>query len=104
MAQMQVLTITPEALDMITKLRDQEPGDEEFALSVEIAGVRGLQFAYDLAFVPLSDQEEDWLLERHGDLAVIFPASDVENLDGAALELTESGLAMNNPNTPASPF
>lgn len=104
MAQMQVLTITPDALDMITKLRDQEPGDEEFALSVEIAGVRGLQFAYDLAFVPLSDQEEDWLLERHGDLAVIFPASDVENLDGAALELTESGLAMNNPNTPASPF
>lgn len=103
MAQMQVLTITPDALDMIVKLRDQEPGDEEFALSVEIAGVRGLQFAYDLAFVPISDQEDEWLLERHGDLAVIFPARDVEHLDGAALELTESGLAMNNPNTPASP-
>lgn len=104
MAQMQVLTITPDALDMIVKLRDQEPGEEEFALSVEIAGVRGLQFAYDLAFVPISDQGQDWLVERHGDLAVIFPAKDVENLDGAALELTESGLAMNNPNTPASPF
>ena len=104
MAQMQVLTITPDALDMIIKLRDQEPGEDEFALSIEIAGVRGPQFAYDLAFVPLSDMEDEWLLERHGDLAVIFPARDVENLDGAALELTESGLAMNNPNTPASPF
>ena len=88
MAQMQVLTITPDALDMIIKLRDQEPGEDEFALSIEIAGVRGPQFAYDLAFVPLSDMEDEWLLERHGDLAVIFPARDVENLDGAALELT----------------
>ncbi|HEX6946982.1 MAG TPA: NifU family protein [Acidimicrobiia bacterium] len=104
MDQMQVLTITPDALDMIIKLRDQEPGEEEFALSIEVAGVRGLQYAYDLAFVPLSDQGEDWLLERHGDLAVIFPARDVEKLDGATLELTDSGLAMNNPNTPASPF
>src|SRR5690554_328908 len=104
MAQMQVLTITPDALDMIIKLRDQEPGEEEFALSIEVAGVRGLQYAYDLAFVPLSDQGEDWLLERHGDLSVIFPARDVEKLDGATLELTDSGLAMNNPNTPSSPF
>jgi Fe/S biogenesis protein NfuA len=104
MSQMQVLTITPDALDMIIKLRDQEPGDEEFALSIEVAGVRGLQYAYELAFVPLSDQGEDWLLERHGDLAVIFPARDVEKLDGATLELTDQGLAMNNPNTPKSPF
>lgn len=104
MSQMHVLTITPDALDMIVKLRDQEPGEEEFALSVEVAGVRGLQYEYELAFVPLSDQEEDWLLERHGDLAVIFPARDVERLDGASLELSESGLAMNNPNTPSSPF
>jgi Fe/S biogenesis protein NfuA len=104
MSQMQVLTITPDALDMIIKLRDQEPGEEEFALSIEVAGVSGLQFAYELAFVPISDQEEDWLLERHGDLALMFPARDVEKLDGATLELTESGLAMNNPNTPASPF
>ena len=104
MSQFQVLTITPDALDMIIQLRDSESGDEEFALSIEVTGVRGIQFSYELAFVPLSEQAEDWLIERHGDLAVTFPAIDTEKLDGASLELTDSGLAMNNPNTPASPL
>jgi Fe/S biogenesis protein NfuA len=98
-----VLTITPEALDMIVQLRDNEPGDDEFALSLAVTGVNGLQFSYELAFVPLADKGEDWILERHGDLAVIIPVADAENLDGATLELSESGLAMNNPNVPMSP-
>jgi Fe/S biogenesis protein NfuA len=42
-------------------------------------------------------------VERHGDLALVFPADDVEKLDGASLELTEQGLSMNNPNSPAPP-
>jgi Fe/S biogenesis protein NfuA len=103
MSQFQVLTITPEALEMIVQLRDSEPDDGELALSVEVTGVRGLQFSYDLAFVPLAEQRDDWLMERHGDLAVIFPVADIEKLDDASLELTDSGLAMNNPNTPTSP-
>ena len=88
---------------MILQLRDNEPGDEEFALSVEVTGFTGPQFSYELAFVPLSDKREDWVEERHGDLALIFPKMDVGKLDGATLELTEQGLAMNNPNSPAPP-
>ncbi len=103
MIDSKVLTIAPDALDMIIQLRDNEPGEEEFALSIEVTGLTGLQFSYELAFVPLSDKAEDWVLERHAELAVIFPVSNVEKLDGAALELTDSGLAMNNPNTPSSP-
>lgn len=103
MIDSKVLSISPEALDMIVQLRDNEPGDEEFVLSIEVTGLEGFQFSYELAFVPLSDKAEDWILERHGDLGVIMPASSVEKLDGAILELTDSGLAMNNPNTPASP-
>jgi Fe/S biogenesis protein NfuA len=103
MADTNILTVTPDALDMIVQLRDNEPGDDEFALSLEVSGVRGLQYSYELAFVPLSDKPADWLLERHGDLAIVFPPDDADKLDGAALELTESGLAMNNPNAPATP-
>ncbi len=98
-----VLTITSDALDMIAQLRDQEPGDEEYALSVGVAGIRGVQFNYDLAFVPVSDKTDSQLLERHGDLAVIIPESDVEKLRGASLELTDQGLSMNNPNSPSPP-
>lgn len=98
-----VLTIAADALDMIQQLRDNEPGDGEFALSIEVTGFRGPQFSYELAFVPLADKAENWVEERHDDLAVIFPKADRGKLDGAALELTEQGLAMNNPNTPAPP-
>jgi Fe/S biogenesis protein NfuA len=103
MADSTVLAIAADALDMIRQLRDSEPGEGEFALSIEVTGFRGPQFSYELAFVPLADKAENWVEERHDDLAVIFPKADVGKLDGAALELTEQGLAMNNPNSPAPP-
>jgi Fe/S biogenesis protein NfuA len=103
MSDTTILSIAPDALDMIRQLRDNEPGDEEFALSIEVTGFRGPQFSYELAFVPLSDKAENWVLERHDGLAVIFPKADSGKLDGSALELTEQGLAMNNPNAPAPP-
>jgi Fe/S biogenesis protein NfuA len=98
-----VLTISSDALDMIRQLRDNEPGEGEFALSIEVTGFQGPQFNYELAFVPLADKAENWVEERHDDLAVIFPKADSGKLDGASLELTEQGLAMNNPNKPATP-
>ena len=88
---------------MIRQLRDNEPGDGEFALSIEVTGFQGPQFSYELAFVPLEDKKEGWIEERHDDLAVLFPKADSGKLDGAVLELTDQGLAMNNPNTPAPP-
>lgn len=103
MSESTVLSIAPDALDMVRQLRDNEPGDEEFALSIEVTGFRGPQFSYELAFVPLADRSDGWVEERHGDLAVIFPKVDTAKLDGAALELTDQGLAMNNPNSPAPP-
>ena len=103
MSQHTVLSIAPDALDMILQLRDQEPGDGEFALSIEVTGFRGPQFTYELAFVALADMKQGWVEERHGDLALILPEVDREKLDGASLELTEQGLSMNNPNSPAPP-
>jgi Fe/S biogenesis protein NfuA len=103
MSDSTVLAIADDALDMIRQLRDQEPGDGEFALSVEVTGFRGPQFSYELAFVALDDKKDGWVEERHDDLAVIFPKQDIEKLDGAALEMTEQGLVMNNPNSPAPP-
>ncbi len=103
MSEPTVLSIAPDALDMVRKLRDQEPGDGEFALSIEVTGFRGPQFTYELAFVALADKKEGWVEERHEGLAVVFPAEDVEKLEGSSLDLTEEGLAMNNPNSPAPP-
>ena len=52
---MSVLSITPDALEMVRQLRDQEPGDGEIGLLLEITGLRQGQFAYELAFIPVED-------------------------------------------------
>lgn len=103
MSEQTVLSIDPSALEMISELRDNEPGEGEFALSIEVTGFRGPQFSYELAFVPLADKKDGWVEERHGELAVLFPKVDVAKLEGAALELSSEGLAMNNPNSPEPP-
>ncbi len=88
---------------MITSLRDQEPGDQEYGLAIEVSGIRGAQFQYELSFVPVEDQTDHQIREVHDGLAIIIPHQDVEKLSGASLELTAQGLAMNNPNLPHSP-
>ncbi len=98
-----VLTVASDAVEMIISLRDQEPGDQEYGLAIEVSGIRGAQFQYDLSFVPVEDQTENQLREDHDGLAILIPEHDVEKLSGAALELTPQGLAMNNPNLPQSP-
>ncbi|MFP5331693.1 MAG: NifU family protein [Acidimicrobiia bacterium] len=98
-----VLAVAPDALEMILSLREQEPGDEEYGLLIEVTGIRAGQFQYELSFSPVADAGEDSIVERHGDLPIILRSADREKLEGASLAMTEQGLAMNNPNTPASP-
>lgn len=95
------LSIEPDALAMIIDIRDNEPGDGEFALRMEISGIEGLQFQYELSFVPVADAGDGDVVERHGDLAVIHPERDLENLDGATLKIGAAGLSIDNPNTPS---
>lgn len=99
-----VLDISEEALAMIRGLRDQEPGDGEIGLFIEVTGTRQGQYAYELAFIPTEDAEAEHHVERHGDLQVMIPHQSVEPLRGASLTMGEDGLAMDNPNRPvASP-
>jgi Fe/S biogenesis protein NfuA len=99
-----VLSISDDALAMIRELRDQEPGESEIGLFIEVTGTRQGQYAYELAFIPTEDAELDHHVERHGDLAVMIPQQSVEPLRGASLTMGEDGLAMDNPNRPtASP-
>jgi Fe/S biogenesis protein NfuA len=98
-----VLSLAPDAIEMITTLAEQEPGDDEYGLYIEVTGIRGPQFTYDLSFMPVADATDGQIVERHDTLAVILRTEDVEKLDGASLTLSDEGLAMNNPNTPATP-
>jgi Fe/S biogenesis protein NfuA len=103
MSDSTVIRVADDALEMIVSLREQEPGDEEYGLLIEVTGIRAGQFQYELSFSPVADAGDDKRVERHGDLAIIIPEADVEKLDGSSLSMTDQGLAMNNPNSPASP-
>ncbi len=99
-----VFSVEPQAVEMILKLRESEPGDEPSGLLIEVTGMRGAQFAYELSFAALSAHSGDeYLLEHHGDLPLVMRVADVDKLRGSVLRLTEQGLAMDNPNVPASP-
>lgn len=101
----QVIQITDPALEKILELRDNEPDAEKLALRVEIVGVNGLEYAYDLAFEPVETRKETDVLSSHGNLAVLVPADDVDKLQGATLDIPstpgQGGLVLRNPNSPS---
>lgn len=101
MSEQNILSVSETARDKVIEIRDQEPGDEAYALLVEVTGIQGNQFAYELSFVPQTDRPATDHLDRHGDLVIAVPESDIEKLRGASLDLTAQGLAMNNPNSPS---
>jgi Fe/S biogenesis protein NfuA len=96
-----ILTIEPDALTQIVAIRDNEPGDDEYGLLMEITGIKGTDFAYDLSFVPVADAGPEDIVERHGDLAVLLREKDRTELTGAVLKIGSRGLAIDNPNSPS---
>ena len=100
-----LMNFSDEALERIIEIRDQEPGEDEYGLLIEITGVQGLQFGYSLSFVPLDEAEPSDHVERHGDLAGVIPAADPGNMTGARLAMSSNpmtpGLAIDNPNNPS---
>ena len=103
-----LMSFSGEALDRIIEIRDQEPGDEEYGLLIEITGLQDSQFGYSLSFVPLGEVGATDHLERHGDLTVIIPDADTANMAGATLAMSANpmtpGLAIDNPNNPSPPI
>jgi len=102
-----VITITERAHEQILTLRAAEDDGDSLGLRIEVTGVRGADFTYDLAFEPLAESADDD--QRYDDrgLTVVIPAESVDNLRGATLDLpsatAQSGLVLRNPNRPSTP-
>ena len=97
----QVLELTPDAITAILDIRDSEPDADELALAVAIAGVSGLQFKYELTFVPIEDAEADDVLQYFDKLPVLTLSGSVSNLEGATILIKDGGLSLDNPNSPS---
>lgn len=101
-----VLAVTDDARVKVLEVRDGEDDPTSLALRVEITGVNGSEWAYDLAFEPISEAVEgDWVHDD-GELTVVVPAESIERMTGATLDLPatgQGGLVIRNPNRPSSP-
>ena len=97
--------IGDKAIDKILEIKEQEPGDNEYALFLQIDGVQGNQYTYDLSFLDLEQARSDDKRLEFGSLTVIIASKDLDKFNNAKLELSDDpaapGLTMDNPNTPS---
>ena len=103
MTESSKFNIDDKAVDKIIELREQEPGDKEYALFLQIDGMQGNQYTYDLSFLDVEEARSDDELLKFGDLTVIIAAKDKDKFENASLNLSEdmNSLEMDNPNTPS---
>lgn len=99
-----VVRVTDEARAKILELRAQEPDADTLALRIEVTGVNGVEYAYDLSFAGPDEIEEGDAVDDATDLTVVVPANSVSELTGATLDLPstsgQGGLVLRNPNRP----
>ena len=99
-----IISITPEALEQLFELRDDEPEAAKLGLRVAIASAAGEEFRYDLSFDEFLKAAFTDEVRTHDGMKVIIPGADVELLEGATLDYTSTqGLVIRNPNRPKAP-
>ena len=106
----EVFSITPAALERVVGVRDAEEDPASLALRIEVVGVNGPDYTYDLSFETLDEAADDDHRQSFpvdGDVAplvLLVPAGSVDRLRGATLDLPtaagQSGLVIRNPNRP----
>src|SRR5918997_144558 len=79
-----LLAFTDEALEKILGFREQAPTPERQAMWIEITGMSGGEWTYNLSLRPTDEAGPDDTVESHGELTVVVPEHDVDKLTGAA--------------------
>jgi Fe/S biogenesis protein NfuA len=97
-----VLTLTPDAREVVLSALAGEPDADKLALVVEISGINGRGYAYDLYFQPTAELPDGASVESSEGITVGVPAASVDRLVGARLEVEEGGLVLVNPNAPSA--
>ena len=101
-----VMIVTEPAREKILELRANEDDPDALGLRVEVTGVQGVEYTYDLTFDPVADAdlEAGDVVELEGPLPVIIPVDSLDALRGATLDLptagAQNGLVLRNPNRP----
>ena len=100
-----LVAIDDRAKAKLLGVRDREPDADELGLVLRITGIDGAKFTYEMAFMRVEDAGASDVIVDHGELSLIVPKGDADNLRGAVLtmsrDLLNPGLAIENPNGPS---
>ncbi|HJM28380.1 MAG: NifU family protein [Acidimicrobiales bacterium] len=99
-----VLEVTDAALAKVLEVRSEEDNPQSTGLRIRITGANGPEFSYDLSFEDVSEAQADDHIYQVDDLVVIIPKKNLDDLNGATLDLPsnpmQGGLVIRNPNRP----
>lgn len=104
LTDIEVLTITDTALTTVLEARASEIDADNLALWLEVNVLPG-KFTYEMYFQPVAEAAIADTIVHRGDLRVVIPASSVDKLRGATLDIATdgSGMVLSNPNEPKKP-
>ncbi|MDA8081226.1 MAG: NifU family protein [Actinomycetota bacterium] len=98
------LEVTDRALAEILDIRSQESDPDKLALWIEISGVEGNSYSYDVYFQNKGDASRDDVVIEFDGIAVIVAAESAASISGSKLDLGgedgAGGLMIVNPNSP----
>ena len=99
-----IVTLTPEAIEQLKMLRDEEPEQERLGLRLDVIAQPGDEFKYDLSFEIVTQAAFSDEVRTFDGLKVIIPLHSYEHVKGAELDYTDrQGLIIRNPNKPPAP-
>jgi Fe/S biogenesis protein NfuA len=100
----EVMIVTDAARETVLEIRAKEDDADGLGLRVEVTGISGVDYTYDLSLEPVAEAADDDHVHMTDGLAVIIPANSVDSMRGATLDLPsvagQGGLVIRNPNRP----
>lgn len=100
-----VITVTEAAREKALSFRSRDPNAQKLALWLEVTGVKGDKYEYNMYLQFLDRAAPGDAVQHHDDLPVVVPESSVDALRGATLDRTgdleTGGIFVDNPNSPS---
>ena len=102
-----ILSVSDRARKRVLEIRAGEEGGDTLALWVEVVGVAGGDWSYDLYFDVPDEATADDAVQHDDELTIVISGASVDRLRGATLDMSRDllnpGLVITNPNKPPQP-
>jgi Fe/S biogenesis protein NfuA len=100
------LQITDSAYDKVMGFLAGAPEPERQAMWIEVTGMQGNEWTYDMSLKPLEQAGPYDAVVRQRDLAMVVPEADWDKLRGSTVDWVDDpfgsgGLRLENPNRPS---